>query len=78
MLFLFGILQIPAFVNHKGNYVNSDWLVDQWDKRSISGQRQLHKGSMKDDDREIDTAKAPKHLDGRVAHLEKENPKDFH
>ena len=34
---LFGILRIPPFVNHKGKDVNSDWLADQWDERSVLG-----------------------------------------
>ena len=47
---LFGILRIPPFVNHKGNDVNSDWLADQWDERSVLGHAQFHKGRMKGDD----------------------------
>ena len=34
---MFGILRIPPFVNHKGKDVNTDWLADQWDERSVLG-----------------------------------------
>ena len=68
---LFGILQIPPFVNHKGNDVNSDWLADQWDERSVLGHAQFHKGRMKGDDPEIDTAQTPKRFDRRLALLGK-------
>ena len=60
MLCFFGIL--PA---------NSDWLVDQWEERSVLGHAQFHKGRMKGDDTENDTAQTPKHFDGRLAPLEK-------
>ena len=68
---LFGILRIPPFVNHKGNDVNSDWLADQWDERSVLGHAQFHKGRMKGDDPEIDTAQTPKRFDRRLALLGK-------
>ena len=68
---LFGILQIPPFVNHKGKDVNSDWLADQWDERSVLGHAQLHKGRMKGDDHYIDTAQTPKRFDWRLALLGK-------
>ena len=61
----------PPLVNHKGKDVNSDWLADQWDERSVLGRAQFQKGRMKGDDPEIDTAQTPKHLDGRLALLEK-------
>ena len=41
--FLFRILQIPPFVNHKGKDVNSDWLADQWDEQSVWGMRNCKK-----------------------------------
>ena len=56
---LFGIQRILPFVNHKGKYVNSYWLADQWDERSVLGHVQIHKGKMKGDDPEIDTAQTP-------------------
>ena len=59
------------FVNHKGKDVHSDWLADQWDERSVSGHAHIHKGRMKVDDPEIDTAQTAKRLDGRLALLEK-------
>ena len=68
---MFRILRIPPFVNHKGNDVNSDWLADQWDERSVLGHAQFHKGRMKGDDPEIDTAQTPKRFDRRLALLEK-------
>ena len=71
LLRLFGILRIPPFVNHKGNDVNSDWLADQWDERSVLGHAQFHKGRMKGDDPEIDTAQTPKRFDRRLALLGK-------
>ena len=71
LLTLFGILRIPPFVNHKGNDVNSDWLADQWDERSVLGHAQFHKGRMKGDDPEIDTAQTPKRFDRRLALLGK-------
>ena len=69
--FLFWILRIPPFLNDKGKDVNSDWLADQWDERSVLGHAQFCKGRMKDDDPEIDTAQTPKQFDGRLALLEK-------
>ena len=68
---LFRILRIPPFVNHKWNDVSSDWLPDQWDEGSVLGQAQIHKGSMKGDDPEIDTVQTAKRLDHRLALLEK-------
>ena len=58
------------FVNHKGSDVNSDWLTDQWDERSVLGHAQFHKGRMKGNDPEIDTAQTQKRFDGRLALLE--------
>ena len=58
-------------VNHKGKDVNSDWLADQWEERSILEHVQYRKGRMKGDDPEIDTAQTPKRLDGRLALVEK-------
>ena len=66
---LFDLLRILPFVNHKGKDLNSDWLADQWDERSILGHAQFHKGGMKGDDPEIDTARTPKRFDGRRASL---------
>ena len=68
---LFGILRIPPFVNHKEKDVNSDWLADQWDKRSVLEHAQFYKGRIKGDDPEIDTAQTPKRFDERIAVLEK-------
>ena len=68
---MFGILRIPPFVNHKGNDVNSDWLADQWDERSVLGHSQFHKGRTKGDDPEIYTAQTPKRFDRRLALLGK-------
>ena len=68
---LFGILRILPFINYKGKDVNSDWLADQWDEQSALGLAQFHKGRIKGDDPEIDTAQTPKRLDGCLALLEK-------
>ena len=68
---LFRILRIPPFVNNKGKDVNSDWLSDQWGEQSVLGHAQFHKGRMKGDDPEMDTAQTSKRLDGRLALLEK-------
>ena len=54
--FLFGTQPIVHFVNQRGKEVNSDWLTDQWDERSVLGHVQCHKGRMKSDGPEIDTA----------------------
>ena len=51
--------------------VNSNWLVDQWDVRSVLGHAQSLRGRMKGDDPEIRTAQTPKRLDGHLAVLEK-------
>ena len=60
-------MRIPPFVNHKGKDVNSHWLADQWDERSVLGHAQSLKGMMKSDDYpEIHTAQTPKRLDGRL------------
>ena len=64
---LFGILRIPPFVNDKGKDVNSDWLADQWDERSVLRHARVNKGRMKGDDPQIDTAQTPKCFDWRVA-----------
>ena len=68
---MFGILRILPFVFQKGNDVNSDWLADQWDERSVFGHAQFHKGRIKGDDPEIDTAQTPKLFDRRLALLGK-------
>ena len=65
--FLLGILRIPAFVNHKRRDINSDWLVGQWDERSVLGHAQINNGRMKGDDPSIDTAQTPKRFGGRLA-----------
>ena len=62
---------IPPFINNKGKDVNSDWLADQWDERSVLGHAQFHKGRMKGDDPWIDTAQTPKRFDWRLALLGK-------
>ena len=66
-MYLFGILRIPPFVNHKGKDVNSDWPAGQWDERSVLGHAQINKGKMKGNDPEIDTAQTPKRFDRRLA-----------
>ena len=43
--------------------MNSDWLADQLDERSVLGHAQIHKGNMKGDDPQIDTAHTPERLD---------------
>ena len=61
-------------MNHKGNDVNSDWLADQWDERSVLGHARIKKGRMNGDDPEdpeIDTAQTPKRFDRRLALQEK-------
>ena len=40
-------------MNDKGKDVNSDWLADQWDERSVLGHAQVNKGRMKGDDPQI-------------------------
>ena len=44
-------------MNDKGKDVNSDWLADQWDERSVLGHARVNKGRMKGDDPQIDTAR---------------------
>ena len=61
------ILRIHPFVNHRGKDVNSDWLADQWDERSVLGHAQINKGRMKGDDPQLDTAQTPKRFDRRLA-----------
>ena len=73
---LFGILRIPPFVIHKGKAVNSDWFADLLEKRRVLGHAQFHKGRMKGDDPEIDTAQTPKRFE-RASGSAGENPKDF-
>ena len=68
---MFGILRIPGFVNHKGKDVNSDWLTDRQNERSILGHAQFYKQKMKGHDPDIDTAQTPKRFDGRLALLKK-------
>ena len=58
-------------MNQKGKDVNSDWLADQEYERSILGHAQFHKGRIKGDDPEIDTAETPKCLHGRLTLLKK-------
>ena len=67
---LFGILRTPPLVNHTDKNANSDWLADQWYRRSVLGHAQIHKGRMKGDDPEIDTMQTPKRFDKRLAHPE--------
>ena len=73
---MFGILRISPFVDNKGKDVNSHWLLDQWDERSVLGHAQIHKGMMKGNYPEIDTTQTPKRLDGRLVALEN-IPKTF-
>ena len=54
-------------MNDKGKDVNSDWLADQWDERSVLGHARVNKGRMKGDDPQIDTAQNPKRFDWRLA-----------
>ena len=54
-------------MNHKGKDVNSDWLSDQWEGRSVLGHARINKGRMKGDDPGIDTAQTPKRFNGRLA-----------
>ena len=68
---LVGILRASPFVNHKGKDVSSDWLAVQWDDRSVLRHAQFHKGRMKCDDPEIDSAQTPKSFDGHLAPLER-------
>ena len=58
-------------MNDKGKDVNSDWLVDRCDERSVLGHARINKGRMKGDDPEIDTAQTPKRFDGNLAPQEK-------
>ena len=67
LMVLFRILRIPPFVDDKGKDVNSDWLADQWEERSVLGHAQINKGRMKGDDPQIDTAQTPKRFDWRLA-----------
>ena len=53
-------------MNDKGKDVNSDWLADQWDERSVLGHARVNKGRMKGDDPQIDTAQNPKRFDWRL------------
>ena len=62
-------------MNDKGKDVNSDWLADQWDERSVLGHARVNKGRMKGDDPQIDIAQTPKRFDWRLAL--QGNPKDF-
>ena len=68
---MFGILRIPPFVHQKRKDVNSDWVADQWDERSVLGHAQFHKEKMKGDDPEIHTGQTPKRLDGHSVLLAK-------
>ena len=54
-------------MNDKGKDVNSDWLADQWDERSVLRHARVRKGRMKGDDPQIDTAQTPKCFDWRLA-----------
>ena len=63
-------MRIPPFVNHKGKDVNSDWPADQWVERIVLGHAQIHKGRMKGDDPQIDTAQTPKRFDWRLGLVE--------
>ena len=55
----------------KGKDVNSDWLADQWDERSVLGHARVNKGRMRGDDPKIDTAQTAKRFDRRLALQEK-------
>ena len=68
---LFRILRILAFINHKGKDVNSYWLADQRDERSVLGHAQIHKGTMEGDYPEIDTAQTSKCFNGHLTLVEK-------
>ena len=63
-------------VNQKGKDVNSDWLADHWDERSVLRHAQFYNGRMKGDDPEINTAQTQNRFDGFLALLEK--IQDFH
>ena len=56
---------------NKGKDVNSKWLADQWEERSVLGHGRFHRGTMKGDDPWTDAVQTPKRLDGRLALLEK-------
>ena len=58
-------------MNDKGKDVNSDWLADQWDERSVLRHARVNKGRMKGDDPQIDTAQTPKRFYRRLALQEK-------
>ena len=53
-------------MNDKGKDVNSDWLADQCDERSVLGHARVNKGRMNGDDHQIDTAQTPKRFDWRL------------
>ena len=54
-------------MNDKGKDVNSNWLADQWDERSVLGHARGNKGRMKGDGPQIDTAQTPKRFKWRLA-----------
>ena len=64
-------MRTPPFVDNSAKDVNSDWLADQWDERSVLGHVRIHKRKMKEDDPANATAQNPKHLDGGIALLKK-------
>jgi hypothetical protein len=75
---LFGILQTPPFVNHNGKDVNSDWLADQSDERSVLGHALNDKGKKR-----AMTILFSLHCTDsknlrRGSSSSGENPKDFH
>ena len=59
------------YVNPNKKEVNSAWLSDERDERSVLGHTRIHKGKLKDDHPEIATAHNPKVLDESIALLEK-------
>ena len=63
-------------MNNKEKDLNSDWLADQWDERSVLRHARVNNGRMKGDDPQIDIAQTPKAL--RLASGSSgENPKTF-
>ena len=58
-----GYCKLP-FLDHKRKDINSGWLADQKDKRSVLGHVQYQKGRIKGYDHEIDTAQTQKRFNG--------------
>ena len=59
------------FCKSQRKEVNSDWLADQWDERSVLGHAQFHKGKVKENDPEVATEHNPKIVEGVLDLLEK-------